>query len=79
VSSIRSEKRTIYFYLTSISGAAIAPAMFFLGLNLTTAIDSSPLSNGEIIFSILLALTTFGEKLNRIGYIAMAFFLLGLG
>ena len=78
MSSIRSEKRTIYFYLTSISGAAIAPAMFFLGLKLTTAIDSSLLSNGEIIFSILLALTAFGEKLNRIGYIAMALVLIGV-
>src|SRR6266487_1498868 len=52
--------------------------MFFLGLKLTTAIDSSPLSNGEIIFSILLALTAFGEKLNRIGYIAMALVIIGV-
>jgi drug/metabolite transporter (DMT)-like permease len=40
---------------------------------LTTAADSSLLSNGEIIFSIILALTLFGEKLDHIGYVAMAF------
>jgi drug/metabolite transporter (DMT)-like permease len=61
-----------------MAGAAIAPAMFSLGLKLTTAIDSSLLSNGEIIFSILLALTVFGEKLNRTRYIAMALVLTGI-
>lgn len=69
-----------YFLLiiTSICGAAIAPTMFFFGLKLTTAINGSLLSNGEVIFSILLALTIFGEKLNRIGYIAMALVLGGV-
>jgi drug/metabolite transporter (DMT)-like permease len=71
-------KDYLLLLITSISGAAIAPAMFFFGLKLTTAIDSSLLSNGEIIFSILLALTLFGEKLNRIGYIAMALVLIGV-
>jgi len=56
--------------IISISGAVVAPTMFFFGLKLTTAADSSLLSNGEIIFSIILALTLFGEKLNRIGYVA---------
>ena len=65
-------------FITSISGAAIAPAMFFSGLKLTTAANGSLLSNGEIIFSIILALTLFGEKLNRIGYVAMALILTGV-
>src|SRR5581483_11456501 len=65
-------KDYLLLILTSICGAAIAPAMFFFGLKLTTAINGSLLSNGEVIFSILLALTIFGEKLNRIGYIAIA-------
>lgn len=71
-------KDYLLLLITSISGAVIAPAMFFFGLKLTTATDSSLLSNGEIIFSILLALTIFGEKLNRIGYIAMALVLTGV-
>lgn len=65
-------------FITSISGAAIAPAMFFSCLRLTTAANGSILSNGEIIFSIILALTLFGEKLNRIGYAAMALILTGV-
>ena len=56
--------------IISVAGAVVAPTMFFFGLKLTTAADSSLLSNGEIIFSIILALTLFGEKLNRIGYVA---------
>ena len=69
-----SYRRNDYLLLitASISGAVIAPAMFFFGLKQTTAIDSSILSNGEIIFSILLAMAFFKEKLNRIGYVAMA-------
>jgi drug/metabolite transporter (DMT)-like permease len=73
-----SRKDYLLLIITSISGAVIAPAMFFFGLKLTTAIDSSLLSNGEVIFSILLALTIFGEKLNRIGYIAIALVLVGV-
>jgi drug/metabolite transporter (DMT)-like permease len=75
--SIRT-KDYLLLVITSICGAAIAPAMFFFGLKLTTAINGSLLSNGEIIFSILLALTIFGETLNRIGYIAMALVLVGV-
>jgi drug/metabolite transporter (DMT)-like permease len=52
--------------------------MFFLGLKLTSAINGSLLSNGEVIFSILLALTIFGQKLNRIGFIAMVLVLGGV-
>jgi drug/metabolite transporter (DMT)-like permease len=75
-----SFRRNDYLLLitASISGAVIAPAMFFFGLKQTTAIDSSILSNGEIIFSILLAMAFFKEKLNRIGYVAMALVLIGL-
>ena len=69
--SIRT-KDYLFLIITSICGAAIAPVMFFFGLKLTTAINGALLSNGEVIFSILLALTIFGEKLNRMGFIAIA-------
>ena len=75
--SIRT-KDYLLLIITSICGAAIAPAMFFLGLKLTSAINGSLLSNGEVIFSILLALTIFGQKLNRIGFIAMVLVLGGV-
>ena len=48
----------------AFSGAVIAPTMFFLGLEQTTASDAALLSNGEIIFSVMLALLFFKEKLR---------------
>jgi drug/metabolite transporter (DMT)-like permease len=75
-------KRRRYYYLllitTSIIGATIAPAMFFFGLRQTTASDTSLLSNGETIFSIILAILFFKEKLNTLGYLATLMVLMGL-
>jgi drug/metabolite transporter (DMT)-like permease len=71
-----------YYYLivitTSIIGAAIAPAMFFFGLSQTTASDTSLLSNGETIFSIIIAILFFKEKLKPLGYLAALMVLAGL-
>jgi len=71
-----------HFYLivltTSIIGATIAPAMFFLGLGQTTASDTSLLSNGETIFSIIIATLFFKEKLKPLGYLAVLMVLAGL-
>src|SRR5438094_9807640 len=59
-----SSKRSHSYYLaliitTSIIGATIAPAMFFFGLGQTTASDTSLLSNGETVFSIIFAILFF--------------------
>lgn len=71
-----------HFYLivitTSIIGAAIAPAMFFLGLGQTTASDTSLLATGETIFSIIIATLFFKEKLKPLGYLAVLMVLAGL-
>ncbi|HEY9398685.1 MAG TPA: DMT family transporter [Nitrososphaeraceae archaeon] len=75
-------KITIKFYgliLTSaIAGATIAPIIFFVGLKLSTASDTSLLANGETVFSILFALLIFKERLSRVGYIAVTLVLGGL-
>lgn len=77
-----SSKRRCYTYIilitTSIIGAAIAPAMFFFGLKQTTASDTSLLANGETIFSIMLAILFFKEKLKPLGYLAALMVLGGL-
>ncbi|MBV9667567.1 MAG: DMT family transporter [Nitrososphaeraceae archaeon] len=77
-----SSKRSCYTYIilitTSIIGAAIAPAMFFFGLRQTTASDTSLLANGETIFSIILAILFFKEKLTPLGYLAALIVLGGL-
>jgi drug/metabolite transporter (DMT)-like permease len=75
-------KITMKYYgliLTSaIAGATIAPIIFFVGLKLSTASDTSLLANGETVFSILFALLIFKERLSRVGYIAVTLILGGL-
>ncbi len=70
-----------YYFLILISailGATIAPVMFFLGLEQTTAADTSLLANGETVFSILFALVIFKERMKPIGYLAVALILFGV-
>jgi len=70
-----------YYWLvivTGIIGAAIAPVLFFEGLKLTTAGDTSLLANGETVFSILFALLLFGERLKPKAYGAITLILIGV-
>jgi drug/metabolite transporter (DMT)-like permease len=72
-------KRYYFLILTSaILGATIVPVMFFLGLEKTTAADTSLLANGETVFSILFALVIFKERMKPIGYLAVALILFGV-
>lgn len=72
------KKDYLLLTITAISGAVIAPAMFFFGLKQTSASNSSVLVNGEIIFSILLAILFFKEKLNPVGFASVALVLIGV-
>ena len=72
-------KRYYFLILTSaILGATVAPVMFFLGLEKTTAADTSLLANGETVFSILFALVIFKERMKPIGYLAVTLILFGV-
>jgi len=62
----------------AISGAVIGPIMFFTGLEESSASDSTLLLNGEIIFSIFLAILLFREKLSTINYLAVALVIAGV-
>jgi drug/metabolite transporter (DMT)-like permease len=63
---------------TSMTGTVIAPVLFFSGLAQNKASDTSVLSNAEIIFTILLAIVFFREKLKPIGYVSVALVILGV-
>src|SRR5215216_472347 len=69
-----------YFFLliTSLCGAVIAPSLFFYGLSNSSASDSSILINGEVLFSILLAIVFFNEKLIKREIVAIVFVLVGI-
>lgn len=64
--------------ISGIVGAALAPVMFFIGLQHTTATDSSLLVNGETVFSILFALLLFKEKIKPPVYVAIFLILAGV-
>lgn len=75
-----TDNRKSYFLLllTSLCGAVIAPTLFFYGLSNTSASDSSILINGEVLFSILLAVVFFNEKLIKREIIALILVLVGI-
>ena len=73
-------KRKDWFLILamSITGAVIAPLLFFTGLAQSKASDTSVLSNAEIIFTVLLAIVFFREKLKPIGYLSIALVIVGV-
>ncbi len=75
-----TNNKKIYFLLllTSLCRAVIAPTLFFYGLSNTSASDSSILINGEVLFSILLAIVFFNEKLIQREILAITFVLVGI-
>jgi drug/metabolite transporter (DMT)-like permease len=66
--------------LLAIIGVAevIALAAYFFGLRETTAANASIFSNGEIIFSLLIAMSIFKEKLQRKELGPFAMIILGM-
>lgn len=65
-------------FTVAVFGAAIAPVLYFLGLNQSNASDTSLLSNAEIVFTVLLALIFFKERLKPIGFVAVGLVLFGV-
>jgi drug/metabolite transporter (DMT)-like permease len=54
-----------YLLFLGLVGAAISPLMYTYGLSQTTAVNAALLANGEVLFTTLIALSIFGERLER--------------
>jgi drug/metabolite transporter (DMT)-like permease len=69
-----------YFLIIAIAicGAVIAPSLFFIGLTHASASDVALIANGEVFFSVLLAIAFFKERLGKIGYVATVMILAGM-
>ncbi|MDE1843891.1 MAG: DMT family transporter [Thaumarchaeota archaeon] len=61
----------------SLAGAVIAPLLFFHGLHMTSASNTAVLSNTEIVFTVIIAILFFKEKINRIGYVGLSMVTIG--
>lgn len=61
----------------SLAGSVIAPLLFFHGLHMTSASNTAVLSNVEIVFTVIIAILFFKEKINRIGYVGLSMVTVG--
>lgn len=62
----------------AICGAVIAPSLYFVGLTHASASDAALIANGEVFFSVLLAVMFFREKLRVVGWVAILLVLAGM-
>ena len=73
-----TRKNYLLIVAISLSGAAIAPSLFFVGLTHASASDAALIANGETFFSVLLAIVFFKERLGKAGYVAATLILAGM-
>ena len=72
-------RRDILLILSiAVCGAVIAPSLYFVGLTHASASDASLIANGEVFFSVLLAVMFFKEKLKLVGWVAILLVLSGM-
>jgi drug/metabolite transporter (DMT)-like permease len=79
--SFTFQTRGDYFYVlvVTIFGGVLAPVLLMYGLQQTAASTAAILTNGEIVFTILLSSIFFGEKPHgRIGLFAVILVVIGL-
>ena len=62
----------------AVCGAVIAPSLYFVGLTHASASDAALIANGEVFFSVLLAVMFFREKLRLVGWVAIILVLVGM-
>jgi drug/metabolite transporter (DMT)-like permease len=73
-----TKKNYLLMLAISVCGAIVAPSLFFVGLTHASASDAALIANGEVFFSVLLAIVFFKERLRRAGYVAAALILAGM-
>lgn len=76
--TVIDKKNYLLIFASAVFGGILAPVFYFSGLNLTTATDTSVLINGEILFTVLIAILFFKEKVNTIGYLAILLVIIGV-
>ena len=78
---IKDDRKIQDFFLVvaiALAGAILAPALYFVGLQQSSASDATLLANGEIIFTVAIALVFFKERLKPLGYLAVLLVLAGV-
>jgi drug/metabolite transporter (DMT)-like permease len=78
--SFRLDRRELkYMALITVFGAIGAPVLLLYGLQQTSVSDASILTNGEVLFTVILSSVFFGERPHgRMGMFAVALVIVGL-
>jgi drug/metabolite transporter (DMT)-like permease len=63
---------------SAITSGLIAPYIYFVGLQQSTASDAALLGNGEMVFTVVIATMFFGERLSRKGFFALTLLAFGI-
>lgn len=71
-------RRNLIFILAIALAEVSGLASYFFGLKQSTAINGSILTNGEIIFAVLIAVTVFKERLNTREIIPFSAIIMGI-
>jgi drug/metabolite transporter (DMT)-like permease len=73
------ERRSLpLFALVTLCGAMVGPFLFYSGLRLTSAVSTALLSNGELLFTSIIAIAIFKESLSRRQYLASLLVVAGI-
>lgn len=76
---LKSRRELKYMVAVTGFGALAAPMLLLYGLEQTSASDASILTNGEVLFTIILSSLFFGEKpKGRVGLAAVGIVIVGL-
>ena len=75
---LSTKKDYLLILVVAIFGAVFAPSLYFMGLQHASASDAALFSNGEGLFTVLLATLFFKERIKMIGYVAVIMILIGL-
>jgi drug/metabolite transporter (DMT)-like permease len=75
----RIERKSLpLFALIVLCGSVLGPLLFYNGLRLTSAVVAALLSNGELLFTSIIAIAFFKESLNRRQYVASLLVVFGI-
>jgi len=75
----RIERKSLpLFAIVTFCGAILGPFLFYSGLRLTSAVSTALLSNGELLFTSIIAIVVFKESLNGHQYVASLLVILGI-
>ena len=76
---LKSRRELRYMVALTAFGGIAAPMLLLYGLQSTSASDASILTNGEVLFTIILSSLLFGEKpKGRLGMVAVGIVIVGL-